>query len=84
MNPLAHKDPKVRLLNSGLVLGVLHIGLFFLGNENATPLRLLLSFTVMMTLLGVVNFGRALADRARGAAALRARKNDSNFPGAAP
>lgn len=74
MNPLAHKDPKIRLLNSGLFLGILHIGLYFLGNANATPLRLLLSFTVMMALLGALNFWRSL----------RAGRVAKNFPGAAP
>lgn len=74
MNPLAHKDPKIRLLNSGLFLGILHIGLFFLGNEKATPARLFLSFTIMMLALGALNFWRAL----------RAARTDKNFPGAAP
>ena len=74
MNPLAHKDPKIRLLNSGLFLGLLHIGLFFLGNENATPARLLLSFVVMMAALAALNCGRSL----------HAARREKNFPGAAP
>ncbi len=74
MNPLAHKDPKIRVLNSGLFLGILHIALFFVGNEKATPLRLLLSFTVMMALLGAFNYWRSL----------RAARLSKNFPGAAP
>lgn len=77
MNPLAHKDPKIRLLNSGLFLGILHIGLFFLGNEKATPPRLFLSFAVMMALLAAFNFWRSRA-------ALFGARRAKDFPGAAP
>ncbi len=76
-NPLAHQDPKVRLLNSALLLGFVHIGLFLYGNENATPLKLIGSFTLMMALLGAIAFWRA-----RRAAAPQGAGQD--FPGAAP
>ncbi|MDP2340873.1 MAG: hypothetical protein Q8O67_07950 [Deltaproteobacteria bacterium] len=58
INPLAHKDDRVRLLNSGLLFGLVHIGLLFFGNEGATPLRLLLSFTICCALLGVATIAR--------------------------
>ena len=34
MNPLAHKDDRVRLLNSALLFGLVHVGFF-----SATTLR---------------------------------------------
>ncbi len=59
-NPLAHTNPRVRLANSALLLGAVHIGLFLFGNERATPLRLALSFAVMMSVLAGVAYWRSL------------------------
>lgn len=77
-NPLAHADPKIRLLNSALLLGLLHIGLFLWGNERATPLRLTASFVIMMALLSGVAYWRTIL-RKRLAA-----QRESRFPGATP
>jgi hypothetical protein len=73
-NPLAHGDARVRLLNSGVLLAIVHIGLWRFGSERATPLALLASYTVMMAVLGGVAFWRQL----------RARAQRKDFPGAAP
>lgn len=59
-NPLAHTNPRVRLANSALLLGAVHIGLFLFGNERATPLRLGLSFAAMMSVLGAIAYWRSL------------------------
>lgn len=80
LNPLATSNPKHRLLNSGLLLGFVHIGLFLWGNENATPLKLIASFTVMMGLLSLLAFWRSR----RLAALVSPVSPDANFPGAAP
>ncbi len=58
INPLAHKDDRLRLLNSALLFALVHIGLFFFGNESATPQRLLLSFAVCCGALGGVTLVR--------------------------
>jgi hypothetical protein len=68
MNPLAHKDDRVRLLNSALLFGLVHVGLGFFGNESATPLRLLLSFTICCTLLGLSTIARRYVREGRGKA----------------
>lgn len=66
MNPLAHKDDRVRLLNSALLFGLVHVGLFFFGNDLATPVRLLFSFTVCCALLAVVTAVRRHLREGRG------------------
>ena len=69
----------MRLLNSALLLGLVHIGLFLWGNENATPLKLIASFALMMALLG----GLAVW-RSRRASVSALLSPGGNFPGAAP
>lgn len=73
-NPLAHADPRIRVLNSALLLGLLHVGLFLWGNERATPVRLTLSFILMMAVLSAVAWFRTWQNK-------RAARP---FPGAAP
>ena len=66
INPLAHKDDRVRLMNSALLFGLVHIGLLFFGNESATPLRLALSFAACCALLGVSTIARRYVREHRG------------------
>ena len=66
INPLAHKDDRVRLLNSALLFGLVHIGLLFFGNDGATPLRLALSFAICCALLGLATVVRRRLREGRG------------------
>jgi hypothetical protein len=53
MNPMHRLGPGKRLALSIALMGLVHVGLLFFGNEDATPLRLLGSFALAATLLVV-------------------------------
>jgi hypothetical protein len=75
MSPLSSTNERGRFAAGLLLLGAVHIALFFRGgNENATPPRLLLSFALSTTVLWLSQLARRRLQeqRAARAAALRA------------
>lgn len=56
---LSARDPKQRLLLKLFLIVLVHVALIFLGNENATPAKLLGSFVLSSTLIIISDRVRA-------------------------